>query len=342
MNKKQASNGSKEKVSRKPKQKSSIPPSDADVGNKDDRPCNGCKGVVDENTKALQCEFCAIWFCLVCSDVPEVVYDLAKLNKIPGFVWTCNSCIHAIPTFKNIEKVMNGVKDEQVTCRADIDKLNVKVEKLEDSIEDKVYEAVEEYRNRESRKCNIILHQIAESDKEDSKDRKAHDTKMVHKVLAAIEVEDVEIQSVVRLGKRDPFGDRLMKVSLGSVKQKSESLRNAKKLRNTNKWKEVYITPDMTPKEREQSKILRAELKRRREEGEERLVIRRGKIIQLDEKSYNARPSSESKQKVPNPDPGMQQVEEPDSHDESIDSDEEEEEHDKKKTASDSKSSFRK
>ena len=43
--------------------------------------------------------------------------------------------------------------------------------------------------------------------------------------------------------------------------------------------KNVYISPDMTAKEREEAKQLRAELRRRRSEGEHNLVIQRGKII---------------------------------------------------------------
>ena len=118
--------------------------------------CSGCKGSVDQDVKALQCEFCAVWSCLACSGVPESVYDMDVDDKIPGFVWTCNSCIHAIPTIKNLTKVLSGVKDEQTSCRSDINILNTKVVKLESSIDYKVQQAVEEYRDRENRKYNII------------------------------------------------------------------------------------------------------------------------------------------------------------------------------------------
>ena len=43
--------------------------------------------------------------------------------------------------------------------------------------------------------------------------------------------------------------------------------------------KKIYINPDYTPKQREQNKELRAEMKRRMEEGEEDLTIRHGKIV---------------------------------------------------------------
>ena len=59
--------------------------------------------------------------------------------------------------------ILGGVKDDQMACRSNINTLNTKVEKLENSIDGKIQEAIEEYRDRESRKCNIIIHQVPES-----------------------------------------------------------------------------------------------------------------------------------------------------------------------------------
>ena len=41
----------------------------------------------------------------------------------------------------------------------------------------------------------------------------------------------------------------------------------------------MYITPDLTIKEREINRALHQELKRRKEAGEKDLIIKRGKII---------------------------------------------------------------
>ena len=145
---------------------------------------------------------------------------------------------------------MGGVKDEQLQCRSDINTLNIKVDKLENSIDDRVQQAVEEYRDRENRKCNIIVHQVPESSCKEAKDRNAEDTTVIEQLLVDIGVQDATASSVVRLGKRIPDRHRLMKVTLDSVPRKIQALKNAKKLRNTLKWKDIFITPDMTPKER--------------------------------------------------------------------------------------------
>ena len=52
-----------------------------------------------------------------------------------------------------------------------------------------------------------------------------------------------------------------------------------KKLKETENWSRVFITPDLSPKEREKNRQLREELKRRHDDGEEGLIIRKGEII---------------------------------------------------------------
>ena len=78
-----------------------------------DRPCEKCRGVINDDVKALRCEFCFSWLCLHCTEVPEPMYDLMMDKEVPNFLWTCNSCMHALPTIKNLGKTLQGVKDEQ-------------------------------------------------------------------------------------------------------------------------------------------------------------------------------------------------------------------------------------
>ena len=50
-------------------------------------------------------------------------------------------------------------------------------------------------------------------------------------------------------------------------------------LKKTEQWKNVFISPDLTPKECAANQLLHAELKRRKSVGEKNLVIGRGKIV---------------------------------------------------------------
>ena len=94
---------------------------------------------------------------------------------------------------------------------------------------------------------------------------------------------------MIRLGKKEQGKTRLIRITVDSVKTKREILKRAKRLRDSEKWKRVFITPDLSPKERQRNKELREDLKSRTEEGEENLVIRRGKIVKLPESHQGER-----------------------------------------------------
>ena len=111
-----------------------------------------------------------------------------------------------------------------------------------------------------------------------------------------LEIEEVSIKNIVRLGKKEEDRTRLLKVTLESVKNKREILMKAKKLREAERWERVFVTPDLTPKERQQNKELREELKQRTKDGEEGLVIRRGKIVKLQTSQEGQGRHSESSQ----------------------------------------------
>ena len=83
-------------------------------------------------------------------------------------------------------------------------------------------------------------------------------------------------------------------VTLGDVSSKKNILKQATKLHNSTSWSNVFISPDLIPKEREVNKRLREELKSRKEAGEKNLMIRRGKIVVDTRKDSEKSPQSSS------------------------------------------------
>ncbi len=76
---------------------------------------------------------------------------------------------------------------------------------------------------------------------------------------------------------------RLLKIRLRSPKVKRKILNKAKELKESEieHIKKIFITPDLTPAERDENKKLRNELQRRKDAGESGLGIRRGKIVKM-------------------------------------------------------------
>jgi len=87
------------------------------------------------------------------------------------------------------------------------------------------------------------------------------------------------VTKAFRVGKPVQDKPRLLIVGLENVEVKIDVLKLAPQLRTTEEWKDVFITPDLTWKEREEGRKLREELRRRTSEGEHNLMIQRGRIV---------------------------------------------------------------
>ena len=100
----------------------------------------------------------------------------------------------------------------------------------------------------------------------------------------------------MRLRQTNPEKPRLLLITLEDISIKRSILKQATKLRNSSKWNEVFIFPDLTPKERQTNKKLREELRNRKQVGEKNLIIRRGKIVVDTRRSDSNQPRTASDQ----------------------------------------------
>ena len=157
---------------------------------------------------------------------------------------------------------------------------------IEEIIEEKVGKYLSEQREKEDRQCNLIFHNLPESEAGNIEDRKSHDVDQVKSIFSNLEVDYTVISKPTRLGKKMNTDDskgrpRLLRVRVDDFNVKKQVLAKAKELKDERNsiWKKVYITPDLTFKEREENRKLRTELNARRENGEKDLMIRNGRIV---------------------------------------------------------------
>ena len=95
-------------------------------------------------------------------------------------------------------------------------------------------------------------------------------------------VDGVKITKLIRLGGRGQNQNvkpRLIMATLDQPARRRVILAAVKTLRYTDKWSNVYVSPDLAPAEREKEKKLREELKTRRSAGEMNIIIRGSQII---------------------------------------------------------------
>ena len=147
---------------------------------------------------------------------------------------------------------------------------------------ERIREVLEEKERIDKKKCNLIFSNIEESNSiQEDEDR----VNRIIKEKLNIR-EEVHITTVARLGKRIEESNRLVKVVFETLNMKKLVLRNATRMRQLDEDDPdhlVYIRPDLTKLQVEASKNLTAELMRIRENNPGKWVIRRGKIINLDD-----------------------------------------------------------
>ena len=167
-------------------------------------------------------------------------------------------------SYADVVKKAVGEKMEQITSKA----------KPPPALEPGM---VQECFDRENRKCNMIISNLPEVSNLPG-NRMAAEKQAVYDLFHALHLQ-VDVGKVVRLGAKPGDGrPRLLLVSTLSEDIKWDVVRAGKDLRELEEYTNVYINPDMTRMERQAQGKLRAEVRERREKGED-VFISKGKIM---------------------------------------------------------------
>ena len=162
--------------------------------------CDVCS---DTAERLIQCERCLKWHCLKCSKISDSVMNVLDENE--ALHWFCGMCnataLKAIQTFsqegcaakdQSIENRLLSMEKQLGDVVSSINKLSVNSNLPTYSVAAKTATApdhtpsnqfalkiVDEYRDREKRKLNLIFHKIPESPSTDSTKR-WEDDKSLH------------------------------------------------------------------------------------------------------------------------------------------------------------------
>ena len=141
-------------------------------------------------------------------------------------------------------------------------------------------EEVDQKLEQFKRRKNLVIYGLTENQEKDTKERQKYDEILIKQIISELELEELKFKTM-RIGKLVINKVRPIKIELKEESDKFRILKRAKNIRKTEiaKFKKIIITTDMTFKEREINKILREELKARRDAGEKNLKIKDGKIV---------------------------------------------------------------
>ena len=131
-----------------------------------------------------------------------------------------------------------------------------------------VKESVDEIKERNKRKLNVILYNVPESRADDVEERKGHDMEEAKDIMKELGVEkEVTINKPIRLAKskmpQHADKPRPLRVTVNTEEERKSIMRAIKNMEEgkKSKMKTVFIIRDMTPLERiERSESLKAKL----------------------------------------------------------------------------------
>lgn len=185
-----------------------------------------------------------------------------------------------IKRINDVEVSVSSILKTQERQAAEIDSLK---EALAKATAEKLA-VFDEMEDRDRRKTNLIVSGLEEKHEGSIDVRKEWDKSKTSQLLThlGIPTEDAcyedMVTTIYRVGRERSDGNRLLKIVCKDQPAKRDILRKAKELRSNSIYQNVYINPDLTPMQQEESKRIRSELRSRRDKGEN-VIIRRGKIV---------------------------------------------------------------
>ena len=268
--------------------------------------------------EAIQCDLCE-WVHASCEGVSSDDYKLlTNLTSSENVIYYCNlnQCLSRVKQivfqhFNRTKESSNKTKEisvppallsEQQTLRDSVSTLSDKIkslcinnEQLQSQLNTtisslseqahtashaspEILSAIDEYMDRERRKSNVIVYGLPEASASTGLECQSCDLSSIQKLVNSEFNISLDTTKCFRLGRRSNKPRPLL-ILPTEISTRRLILRNAKVVRNSTSFKNVFIAPDLTPQERLQNKQLCAELTRRKESGETNLVIRHGQLI---------------------------------------------------------------
>lgn len=242
--------------------------------------CQRCRN--DCGKECIKCNLCESIFHIKCEGIStqqlNLFRDLDKL-KTP-YEWLCSSCrkmdvmnimksIHAMQTkIETLEKEVASLKEMNTNKSQPVESSHTV-----GSGHTSVSEAVNEAIDIERRKLNLVVSGITQSEQMSD----------AVKLQNLLEDPILKISGTVLVQNMQRVGNNgNMIISFDTIESKRVVLKSASLLRLSEipSHRNIYISPDLTRKQRQVAYELRSELKLRRENGEVGLKISKGKIIQ--------------------------------------------------------------
>lgn len=211
-----------------------------------------------------------------------VIKKLDKLDKLDSLAVGVEDIRKEISEIKDglhkLEPRVASNESEIVSLKVEVANLTDFKKKIEQTGSASGDEILEEFNERIIRQRNVIIHGLEECRLSNQKDAKSMDEAKISQILVKLKVEgELSKFRCFRLGKPLPRKNRPLKVIFQSESDATRLLRAFAlfiKDNGDDELKNVSISNDRTPKERDHLQKLRAELEDRKKNGEANITIK--------------------------------------------------------------------
>lgn len=212
--------------------------------------CIKC-GSTDDSNSMLFCDSCNRNIHKKCSGLSASEIKVMELKGKRLLKFYCEDCMAGLLQVPKLLKLVDDLKSEVQTLKNNSFPVTNTIDE----------EMLNEINERNKRSTNIMFHNVPDQ-RDDYNDIKALITKALGECPAIVRH--------MRVGKKNKNGINSLKVVFSSPLDVMNILKNKFKLKGSN----IYVSPDLTPKQRSYEKNIREELNRRKSHGEVNLQLR--------------------------------------------------------------------
>ena len=255
--------------------------------------CIECNSAcIDGEHDCIQCYTCKKWCHKSCTKYDKTLFEHLSDSKKPNLQHVCTPCMNSkavVPP--NIESTLNsllGLIPMMTDIRARLENVEKSFslegieKKLDEMVDQKVKEVMEEKLEIEKRERNLIIVNLPESDKPTMAERTEDDIARISLLYqGVVEFTPNDIEDIARVGSQGGNRSRLVKLTLKTRSKKIDMLKKSSDINQAVQGENrVYINQDLTPKQRDLMKDLTKEKNTRNNaEGKKEWVIRNFTLV---------------------------------------------------------------
>ena len=175
--------------------------------------CLCCQKVFTKRDGCVQCFLCELWAHVKCSGLSSECMKALGSKKNDGIAWTCRACKSFATKYSKINLKIDARLDkleEQIDkveeLQEEVKKLNKKVELIESITKTNDNDSfMDELRERDYRKENILLYDIPEPTASTGEQRARMDLNRLKDILdqLKIRIEDDDVKFMIRVWRFD-------------------------------------------------------------------------------------------------------------------------------------------